>query len=879
MKMAELDALLHTYGVTKKTLEHAVSVGHRNEIAKRIGGDWESLATFIGVPPGDIDDIRDVYRKPLDKRLAMMRRWHELWGSEATYLTLLEGLRQIGRRDLIENVLIESKFRFSSLAKKPSPKYILLVAVGIAIFFGTGGVFKSRHYDSVSQYHNTTSIEQNLTDSTSFHLQTTFDNKVLRNCSNSLESDLPKIHPLFVGRENDVHQVLLRVARAHIVNINGAPGFGKSTLAIHIGYEILKNGTSVRYINIEDNLFFLVNQQNEPHNMTMPDGSSNANVPQATHKSSKLKSLVELSRSSLSASRSPTLSNQYQNFFDELKRWSEALKCTSVLILDNCDDILTSKLRQKFLRIINILVIQSNFKLHIVLVSRERVLFLDSFDSWTVRELNQSASVQLLDKLAPAIDNKSLMAVAELVEGCPLALKVIGRLLHIRGVQLIHKIKKELITMLDEVSDQEQRFRVIMDVAFNRLGVLKDCGYVLSLFPGSFDEQAGTAIIQKECLKTYLKHSLLNEYSLAFNYRYKMHRLIKEYLQEKISIGDNTTFITKFRKYFEALLLAYVIRQEIIDESDAQKYTLSLELHNLHLLKELLLTDLHLSSEELTILAFLSVSEMKLTQPEQLHRYYEFYMQNIHEVCPLLNPKLCGQLYTIIVKYLYQQCKCETLTAYIHNFIVSPCMNHFQCQVVNYFQDLYTSGVLHLSEDESSYIHLVVGLHCNGGFYTTRNLFTDNLKFYVNTAFGICSVLVSSFLTAYTYTNCYCRILNILVGLFIISVIMLIILCGSYSLIIEPAFLIYELDVKTARHIRFLEIISKSVCQFVIFFITITFILTSILLRLPQHLISINTDNQWLCLFCVFLSVFFIQSFIGYLSIQHYCCRFIPLCV
>ena len=59
---------------------------------------------------------------------------------------------------------------------------------------------------------------------------------------------MPIIYPLFVGREKDTHQILLRVARAHIININGAPGFGKSTLAIHVGYEIFKSGTSVRYI-------------------------------------------------------------------------------------------------------------------------------------------------------------------------------------------------------------------------------------------------------------------------------------------------------------------------------------------------------------------------------------------------------------------------------------------------------------------------------------------------------------------------------------------------------------------------------------------------------------------------------------------------------
>ena len=54
------------------------------------------------------------------------------------------------------------------------------------------------------------------------------------------------------------------------------------------------------------------------------------------------------------------------------------------------------------------------------------------------------------------------------------------------------------MTILDKVSIPEQRFCVIIDLAFNRLGILKECGYILSLFPGSFDESSGLAIVQKE---------------------------------------------------------------------------------------------------------------------------------------------------------------------------------------------------------------------------------------------------------------------------------------------------------------------------------------------------------------------------------------------
>ena len=61
-----------------------------------------------------------------------------------------------------------------------------------------------------------------------------------------------------MDRENNVHAVLNKVAKTHIVNVNGAYGFGKSTLAIHIGYELVKNGTSVRCINIEDQVAFMI---------------------------------------------------------------------------------------------------------------------------------------------------------------------------------------------------------------------------------------------------------------------------------------------------------------------------------------------------------------------------------------------------------------------------------------------------------------------------------------------------------------------------------------------------------------------------------------------------------------------------------------------
>ena len=91
---------LASKGVTKEELNKAINLEHRNEIAIKIGKDWETLATCIGIAPQEVFDLKETY--PKDQRLGMMNRWEELYGSEATYLKLIEGLEQTGRRSLTD---------------------------------------------------------------------------------------------------------------------------------------------------------------------------------------------------------------------------------------------------------------------------------------------------------------------------------------------------------------------------------------------------------------------------------------------------------------------------------------------------------------------------------------------------------------------------------------------------------------------------------------------------------------------------------------------------------------------------------------------------------------------------------------------------------
>ena len=101
--MAELDVFLASKGVPKEQLKKPIKLEHRNDIAVKIGEHWESLATCIGMPSLEVHDLIETHPKnPKDQRLGMMNRWEQINGSEATYLKLIEGLEQIGRRDITE---------------------------------------------------------------------------------------------------------------------------------------------------------------------------------------------------------------------------------------------------------------------------------------------------------------------------------------------------------------------------------------------------------------------------------------------------------------------------------------------------------------------------------------------------------------------------------------------------------------------------------------------------------------------------------------------------------------------------------------------------------------------------------------------------------
>ena len=885
-----LDDLLTAKELSRKATgilgRKAVSEKHRLKIAQDIGADWEILATDIGVCDVEVSDIKQVHTQEVERSIALMTRWHQLYGSDATYLKLMNGLMQIGRKDLVESLLGEmiDKLRTRPRRLLSAMLLIIIVFAALVMLFFTSTTHSTLPMRplagdvySIIEFSQKSLNTMSDNESSSYNVQPMESRSHSSNDSatkcNPPNFDLPTIHhdDFFVGRENDISMVVSMMANTHIININGAPGIGKSTLAIHVGYELLRNGTSVRYINMDEKISLFKESINSNEGFS-------STVVHDSEQMEEIKSVIEIDIQSLQVIQHILDSNKSfsheksRSFVQELRNWIGNIRCPTVLILDNCDDILVSASRDNFINLIYSLIGQS--QLHVIIVSTQKLILLESFRYWIVSNLSVSASVYFLDQLVmPVIDTSYLVVVAELVEGNPLALKIVGKLLNLHGekvVQEIHEIKEELrenpLNVLDKATIQKEKFRPVLDVAFARLGELKECGYVLGLFPGSFDKNAGMAVTSANCFESYTQHSLLDEYYLAYNQRYQMHRLIREYVKEKVSNTSVIAFNKDFGKYYQEFLLKFTIKANL---NRYDKHSLSLETHNFDLLKDLLMQIKQQSAKQLAIMAFLAnENHLKL---EELYDYFDLYMDKLSDICRILSPTTCGGFYSYAVKYLYQKCKCETLSEYmlLVNVFHSSCMNVFDCRVVDQINTLcqeskYEVLCTQLSHTEKAFIQLVMNTcHCDFLGPFSRLV----INFIVLCAFLIMAVIF--------YYLCNMKvphwpILCMLVPLFILSIFMITQFVDCIILLIASTF---EFDPLNPLVV---QVVNKKLC------ITVSTIIIWFLLFLciRREYYKIQKEFKWthviFCIITISLTIF-IDLYIC--KIQFLICHFLPICL
>ena len=104
--MAEpnLHSILASRQLTLDALHLKCSENHLAIIAQSITS-WKQLSPFLGLTQQDEDDIQSDNTRNAERKLAMLRRWREKYGDEATYFRLADAFEALKWRNCISKLL------------------------------------------------------------------------------------------------------------------------------------------------------------------------------------------------------------------------------------------------------------------------------------------------------------------------------------------------------------------------------------------------------------------------------------------------------------------------------------------------------------------------------------------------------------------------------------------------------------------------------------------------------------------------------------------------------------------------------------------------------------------------------------------------------
>ena len=340
---------------------------------------------------------------------------------------------------------------------------------------------------------------------------------------------LPYISGTFVGRETELHDVLQLLEFGHsdtrVVSIDGPPGFGKSTLAIKVGHQMARKGTNVLYVNMLEVFSMQVLAEKV---------CKGAGIV--------IKKTVRIER---------------------MYHWARDLSYNTLLILDNCDDVLRTQ-KDDVQRVIQS-VVESSPLIRVLMTSRYKaILSVDSY-RYTLHELSHDSACQLLADTVKGnkLDSDTRGAIANLTGNVPLALRVIGSLLSLPIPPSPHTIIKELTqqpirTLSPEELPVQHQVYASIDLSYKYLHQIDQrCGQFLAHFPGSFDEITAIKIMLLPN-NTYCLPELVQRSLLGYNQRtehFEFHRLIKEFFLYRSRLEGNSdaiqhTFNVNFQSHF-----------------------------------------------------------------------------------------------------------------------------------------------------------------------------------------------------------------------------------------------------------------------------------------------------------------------------------------
>ena len=350
-----------------------------------------------------------------------------------------------------------------------------------------------------------------------------------------LRSCLPDELPEAFGRSQDIKKAteVIHNEAAAAVMITGAPGFGKTTVANKVAYELDRLQHVVFYCSLRSKA-----------------------------------SLDEVASSMILVCST----NQYQppeNPQHWLLNWSkQQLDLKITFVLDNADDAFESQeSRSQFVRMI--CDMRNLSKQNITFVITSRKTFNAAGYHLVIEEIRlsnlpQDEATKLLLSKYKAEKRKKLSQTKRMVELCgcvPLALCIVGSLLSdFEEDTLINSLEKEL---LDVLQDDEFSLENTIKTSFDLLNPeeLKVLA-LLSVFPGSFDFDAAkdvTATINQSAasqtmkiLRSLKNRSLLEQPSSG---KFQVHQLIQAFARK----ADETNYHPRVFADVEKVACAHFI--------------------------------------------------------------------------------------------------------------------------------------------------------------------------------------------------------------------------------------------------------------------------------------------------------------------------------
>ena len=338
----------------------------------------------------------------------------------------------------------------------------------------------------------------------------------------------------FTGRDKDMKYLLQTIENNQLIVITGPPGIGKTTFAIQVAHELLK-----------DNPKYLIQ---------FIDLRCIDSIETITAKIFQCFSKIPEDRPA----------QQLCNFLRLLKR-------AVVLLFDNSEDALTDKLKEQYFGLIKQILVNCP-SVKVLCTSREKFRLLGVNSVIQVLDaLENDDATSLLQSSVPHLGNENARKLANVCGCAPLALTIISYLIRDGGIdpgRLIKEIDPDSSNPIDgyrsESLPKQSQLGPVIDSSYIRLTQEQQHAFCcLSIFPSAFNIEAAEFVLDTDDINRTLAalnlRSLLS-YDAALD-RYSLHSYLRAFAKCKLDINSSESIVKpRFAIYYARLLKDLAIK-------------------------------------------------------------------------------------------------------------------------------------------------------------------------------------------------------------------------------------------------------------------------------------------------------------------------------